>query len=42
MDQVRTNTKRYVEIFNEIVEKNMPIRNEQINPEDVHIFILSC
>lgn len=39
---VRTNTKRYVEMIYEIVEKNMPQRNVEINPEDVCRFSFSC
>jgi hypothetical protein len=35
LERVRTNTKRYVELLYEIVEKNMPARNVDINPEDV-------
>lgn len=35
LERVRTNTKRYVEVLYEIVEKNMPGRNIEINPEDV-------
>jgi hypothetical protein len=41
LDQVKSNTKRYVEIFYEIVEKNMPSRNLSINPEDVKLFLFS-
>lgn len=35
LERIRTNTKRYVELVYEIVEKNMPGRNIEINPEDV-------
>jgi hypothetical protein len=35
LERIRTNTKRYVEVLYEIVEKNMPARNIEINPEDV-------
>lgn len=35
LERVKTNVKRYVEMIYEIVEKNMPVRNIEINPEDV-------
>lgn len=34
-DLVRTNTKRYLDIFSEIVEQLMPKRIKPINVEDV-------
>jgi len=35
IDQIKSNVKHFVDIFYEIVEKNKPPRNMQINPEDV-------
>ena len=35
LEQIKSNTKRFVDIFYEIVEKNLPDKNQKINPEDV-------
>lgn len=42
LQQLRTNTKRYIEMFYDIVEKNLPQRNMQINPENVSILRVRC
>jgi hypothetical protein len=31
----KTNTKRYVNIFSQVIDKIMPKKNKQINPDDV-------
>lgn len=41
IEQIKTNVRKYIDIFYDIVEKNKPQRNLQINPEDVpYPFIL--
>lgn len=39
LEQIKSNTKRFVDIFYEIVEKNLPDKNQKINPEDVLSFL---
>lgn len=39
LEQIKSNTKRFVDIFYDIVEKNLPDKNQKINPEDVHSFL---
>jgi hypothetical protein len=39
--QIKTNTKKFIEIFYQIAENNLPLRNKEINPEDVLIVLSS-
>ena len=39
--QIKSNTKKFIEIFYQIVEKNLPLRNIEINPEDVLVVLSS-
>jgi hypothetical protein len=35
----KANTKRYINIFSQIIDKIMPKKNKLINPDDVLIFL---